>query len=184
MAPGKQITVEYKFRPTTLWKIEGDGELREVYDSMIIKQLKAMVAGEVRQMTGLVTVWFENKQVTNLNSTIEYVFRKSSTGKPGPLEFRYDPSVSVANGGYAMGAVAVAKKGGQAKAGGGRGDGGVVDKDGNLFGGEANGGDALDCVDGVGGRVWGGKANIGKATRDGQYAQGGDGFAGEVVRAR
>ena len=134
-------------------------------------------------MTGLVTVWFEGKQVTNLNSTLEYVFRKGRTGRPGPLEFKYDPSVSVAAGGLALGATAVAAKGGRATAGGGRAEGGRADNDGNWFGGHASGGDALDCVNGTAGDGLGGKANIGNAARQGQYAKGGDGCAGDVVRA-
>lgn len=135
-------------------------------------------------MTGLVTVWFEGKQVTNLNSTLEYLFRKNSGGRPGPLEFRYDPSVSVAVGGFALGATAVAAKGGSVTAGGGRSEGGRADGDGNWFGGDANGGDALNCAGGAAGNAWGGKANIGRATRAGQYATGGDGYAGDVVMAQ
>lgn len=56
-----------------------------------------------KPVTGEVTVWFEGKEITNLSQTLAYVFRHRKTGKPGPLEFRYDPSVAVANGGFAMG---------------------------------------------------------------------------------
>ncbi|KAK5657976.1 hypothetical protein OQA88_2529 [Cercophora sp. LCS_1] len=155
-----------------------EGKLERLFNNTTIHQLNTAATNQLT-LPGLVTAWYNGKRITNTQATIEDVMNES--GNPGlPFHFTYDKDVNIAVGGFAEGGRAVAaKKGGRAIAEGGRGMGGEINKDGDIFGGDAEGGAGWGDQ-GEAGRAFAGMGVQGKALKKGATADAGNAAGGEM----
>jgi hypothetical protein len=178
-----EVKVTCKFRKLHDPETSTVARVIPVEKSTILKGFKSELRYK-HQLEGDVVLWnlapnptsgkMEWVKITDLTQTVGEVLTHENQ-----LFVMSDPSVTVAGGGYGGGADVRSPTGQPVFAGGGMGKGGVITAGGQVTGGHGFGGDGHGKgIAGQAGVAHGGNAN---ATKPGESATAGDGFAGDLT---